>query len=74
MTWLTFAMIFYQVNNIFNEENPESALEFIIDGNLKGNYPPEDVYKVDVITILFSFMQIIMYSILKIIVIKALNF
>ncbi|KAG8366081.1 hypothetical protein BUALT_Bualt17G0038800 [Buddleja alternifolia] len=33
------------VNKIFNEEDPESALEAIIDGNLKGNYPPEDVYK-----------------------------
>ncbi|KAK6160223.1 hypothetical protein DH2020_003604 [Rehmannia glutinosa] len=33
------------VNNIFNNEDPESALESIIDGNLKGNYPPDDVYK-----------------------------
>ncbi|KAL0421416.1 UNVERIFIED_CONTAM: LysM domain receptor-like kinase [Sesamum latifolium] len=33
------------VNNIFKEEDPESALELTIDGNLKGNYPPEDVYK-----------------------------
>ncbi|KAL3835597.1 hypothetical protein ACJIZ3_010333 [Penstemon smallii] len=33
------------VNKIFNDENPESALELIIDGNLKGNYPPDDVYK-----------------------------
>ncbi|KAK4429796.1 LysM domain receptor-like kinase [Sesamum alatum] len=33
------------VNNIFKEEDPESAFELIIDGNLKGNYPPEVVYK-----------------------------
>ncbi|KAL0385504.1 UNVERIFIED_CONTAM: LysM domain receptor-like kinase [Sesamum radiatum] len=33
------------VNNIFKEEDPESTLELIIDANLKGNYPPEDVYK-----------------------------
>ncbi|PIN09985.1 Serine/threonine protein kinase [Handroanthus impetiginosus] len=33
------------VNSIFNEEDPVSALESIIDGNLKGNYPPDDVYK-----------------------------
>ncbi|KAK4493528.1 hypothetical protein RD792_018137 [Penstemon davidsonii] len=33
------------VNKVFNDENPESALELIIDGNLKGNYPPDDVYK-----------------------------
>ncbi|KAH6809600.1 hypothetical protein C2S51_027383 [Perilla frutescens var. frutescens] len=33
------------VNNIFNEEDPASALNVIIDGDLKGNYPPEDVYK-----------------------------
>lgn len=46
MTWLRFATIFYQVGNIFNEENPEFALEFIIDGNLNGHYPPEDLYKV----------------------------
>ncbi|XP_020552064.1 lysM domain receptor-like kinase 3 isoform X1 [Sesamum indicum] len=33
------------LNSIFKEEDPASALELIIDGNLKGNYPPEDVYK-----------------------------
>ncbi|KAK6139206.1 hypothetical protein DH2020_027042 [Rehmannia glutinosa] len=33
------------VNNMFKSEDPESALESIIDGNLKGNYPPDDVYK-----------------------------
>ncbi|KAL0364193.1 UNVERIFIED_CONTAM: LysM domain receptor-like kinase [Sesamum angustifolium] len=33
------------VNNIFKEQDPEAALELIIDRNLKGNYPPEDVYK-----------------------------
>ncbi|KAL8519133.1 hypothetical protein ACS0TY_010175 [Phlomoides rotata] len=33
------------LNNIFNAEDPESALVSFIDGNLKGNYPPEDVYQ-----------------------------
>ncbi|XVE74984.1 hypothetical protein DITRI_Ditri12bG0061500 [Diplodiscus trichospermus] len=33
------------INKIFEEENPESALEEIIDGNLKGSYPMEDVYE-----------------------------
>ncbi|KAL1565642.1 lysM domain receptor-like kinase 3 [Salvia divinorum] len=33
------------VNNIFNEEDAASALQVIVDGNLKDNYPPEDVYK-----------------------------
>ncbi|KAL8035873.1 hypothetical protein ABFX02_12G123600 [Erythranthe guttata] len=34
------------INNMFNDEDPESAMESIIDRNLKANYPPEDVYKV----------------------------
>ncbi|KAK8310498.1 hypothetical protein V6Z12_D02G190100 [Gossypium hirsutum] len=33
------------VNNVFEEENPESALEEVIDGSLRGSYPMEDVYK-----------------------------
>ncbi|XVE85132.1 hypothetical protein DITRI_Ditri17bG0067500 [Diplodiscus trichospermus] len=33
------------VNKIFTEEDPESALEEVIDGNLRGCYPMEDVYK-----------------------------
>ncbi|XVF43949.1 hypothetical protein PTKIN_Ptkin02bG0081700 [Pterospermum kingtungense] len=33
------------INTIFEEENPESALEEVIDGNLRGSYPMEDVYK-----------------------------
>ncbi|KAK6930977.1 Serine-threonine/tyrosine-protein kinase, catalytic domain [Dillenia turbinata] len=33
------------VTVIFRDEEPEAALEVIIDGNLKGNYPMEDVYK-----------------------------
>ncbi|KAE8730206.1 LysM domain receptor-like kinase 3 [Hibiscus syriacus] len=33
------------VNNIFVEENPEKALEEVIDGSLRGSYPMEDVYK-----------------------------
>lgn len=35
-----------KVNNVFEEENPESALEEVIDGSLGGSYPMEDVYKV----------------------------
>ncbi|XWS63706.1 hypothetical protein CRYUN_Cryun06bG0124600 [Craigia yunnanensis] len=34
-----------QVNKIFEEENPESALEEVIDVNLRGSYRIEDVYK-----------------------------
>ncbi|KAL0357892.1 UNVERIFIED_CONTAM: LysM domain receptor-like kinase [Sesamum calycinum] len=41
----TWKRYYYQVNNIFKEQDPEAALELIIDRNLKGNYPPEDVYK-----------------------------
>ncbi|CAI9785144.1 unnamed protein product [Fraxinus pennsylvanica] len=33
------------VNKIFDEEDPVSALESIIDRNLKGSYPPRDVYR-----------------------------
>ncbi|XWS69053.1 hypothetical protein CRYUN_Cryun04dG0146800 [Craigia yunnanensis] len=33
------------VSKIFEEENPKSALEEVIDGNLRGSYPMEDVYK-----------------------------
>ncbi|XP_059636019.1 lysM domain receptor-like kinase 3 [Cornus florida] len=33
------------VNKLFQEEDPETALESIIDGNLKGNFPMEGVYK-----------------------------
>lgn len=35
-----------QIKNIFQDENPESALEAEIDGNLRGSYPIEDVFKV----------------------------
>ncbi|XP_051116556.1 lysM domain receptor-like kinase 3 [Andrographis paniculata] len=33
------------INGIFNSEDPESAVESVVDGNLKGNYPLEDAYK-----------------------------
>ncbi|OWM76100.1 hypothetical protein CDL15_Pgr009746 [Punica granatum] len=33
------------VNKIFREEDPESALEAVVDGNLRGSYPMEDVCK-----------------------------
>ncbi|KAL2547137.1 LysM domain receptor-like kinase 3 [Forsythia ovata] len=33
------------VNKIFDEQYPEYALESIVDGNLKGSYPPQDVYR-----------------------------
>ncbi|XP_022775846.1 lysM domain receptor-like kinase 3 [Durio zibethinus] len=33
------------VNKIFEEEDPKSTLEEAIDGNLRGSYPMEDVYK-----------------------------
>lgn len=35
-----------QVNEVFRDEDPESALEEIIDGNLGSSYPLENVYKV----------------------------
>lgn len=35
-----------QIQEIFQDEDPESALESFIDGNIKGCYPLEDVYKV----------------------------
>ncbi|KAK9276192.1 hypothetical protein L1049_005723 [Liquidambar formosana] len=34
------------VKEIFQDEDPVTALEAVIDGNLKGSYPMEDVYKV----------------------------
>ncbi|XP_075101224.1 lysM domain receptor-like kinase 3 isoform X1 [Nicotiana tabacum] len=33
------------IQEIFQDEDPESALESFIDGNIKGCYPLEDVYK-----------------------------
>ncbi|KAH7570348.1 hypothetical protein JRO89_XS05G0091100 [Xanthoceras sorbifolium] len=33
------------VHRIFKDEEPETALEEVIDGNLRGSYPLEDVYK-----------------------------
>ncbi|KAK0573505.1 hypothetical protein LWI29_009195 [Acer saccharum] len=33
------------VYKIFKDEDPETALEEVIDGNLSGSYPLEDVYK-----------------------------
>ncbi|KAK1577891.1 hypothetical protein Q3G72_025758 [Acer saccharum] len=35
------------VYKIFKDEDPETALEEVIDGNLSGSYPLEDVYKND---------------------------
>lgn len=35
-----------QVQSIFKDENTESALEAEIDGNLRGSYPMEEVFKV----------------------------
>ncbi|XP_057443628.1 lysM domain receptor-like kinase 3 [Lotus japonicus] len=32
------------VNQIFQEDNPETALEVTVDGNLQRSYPMEDVY------------------------------
>ncbi|KAF6157455.1 hypothetical protein GIB67_004393 [Kingdonia uniflora] len=33
------------VYEIFRDDDPENALEPLVDGNLKGNYPMEEVYK-----------------------------
>ncbi|KAL4638990.1 hypothetical protein ACB092_03G185600 [Castanea dentata] len=33
------------INNVFQDEHPEGALEAVIDGNLRGIYPFEHVYK-----------------------------
>uniref|UniRef100_A0A7N2R1R2 Protein kinase domain-containing protein n=1 Tax=Quercus lobata TaxID=97700 RepID=A0A7N2R1R2_QUELO len=33
------------INNVFQDEHPEDALEAVIDGNLRGIYPFEHVYK-----------------------------
>lgn len=35
-----------QVNKIFQDDDPETALEDVIDKNLEASYPIEDVYKV----------------------------
>lgn len=35
-----------QIHEIFQDEDPDSALESLIDENLKGCYPMEDIYKV----------------------------
>lgn len=37
-----------QINNVFQDKDPEKALESIVDGNLKGSYPMEDAYKVSI--------------------------
>lgn len=36
----------WHVYSIFQEEEPENELEAFIDGNLKGSYPLEEVFKV----------------------------
>ncbi|KAM7269657.1 hypothetical protein ACFE04_025154 [Oxalis oulophora] len=33
------------VNTVFEDEYPEAAITSIIDGNLKGNYPADDIFK-----------------------------
>nr|POE53674.1 lysm domain receptor-like kinase 3 [Quercus suber] len=33
------------INNVFQDEHPEDALEAVIEGNLRGIYPFEHVYK-----------------------------
>lgn len=35
-----------QVYKIFEDEDPESALESAVDRNLRGSFPMDDVYKV----------------------------
>ncbi len=37
---------YYQVYKIFEDEDPESALENAVDKNLRGSFPMDDVYKV----------------------------
>ncbi|KAK4374589.1 hypothetical protein RND71_005266 [Anisodus tanguticus] len=34
-----------QIHEIFQDEDPESALESFVDENLKGSHPMEDIYK-----------------------------
>ena len=48
-----------QVKRIFEDEDPESALEAEIDGNLKGSYRSEDVFKVRQLTLKISFIHLI---------------
>lgn len=38
-----------QINMIFQEDDPASALEDVIDKNLQDSYPMEDVFKVSLI-------------------------
>ncbi|KAI6694878.1 hypothetical protein NL676_022588 [Syzygium grande] len=33
------------MNKIFRHKDPEAALEAVVDGNLRGSYPMEDMYK-----------------------------
>lgn len=44
--YLRFVLVQAQLNDVFEVEDPETALESTIDGKLKGSYPMEDVHKV----------------------------
>lgn len=44
-----FLLLHGQVHKIFEDEDPKTALENVIDLNLRGSYPMEDVYKVSLI-------------------------
>lgn len=46
---LSVASITWQMNKIFRHKDPEAALEAVVDGNLQGSYPMEDMYKVRVL-------------------------
>lgn len=41
-----FLLLLVQLNNAFENEDPEDAVASIIDSNLGDIYPVEDVYKV----------------------------
>lgn len=41
-----FSIHLIQVNKIFQDDDPETALEDVIDKNLEASYPMEDACKV----------------------------
>ncbi|KAG9140470.1 hypothetical protein Leryth_016191 [Lithospermum erythrorhizon] len=46
MVLINLISLHWQIYQLFENEDPESAMPSIVDTNLQANYPMEDVYKV----------------------------
>jgi len=62
---MTFKFLYHiQVNEIFQDDDPETALEDAIDKNLEASYPMEDVYKVKFIYDYYIFVWNVEYPLI----------